>query len=215
MFSVGARPFNSRSRQLYGGWTLAQAGNNMWGKKKFYEMAAKYAPDPEDRADARTWLNLFKRRAKNDPEFKKMVRAAGKPYWKGAVAPALTDPQRKMMWEIFRDQVPFTTDKSSQVLSKMIRSAPYPNWKFMVNYPDLGIPYAAPTNAEPWATYGAKYRDSFRDIDDLGFAQRLAAVRARQQRMSADFPELGLPAPIGYELGAPEQGGMEEANAGP
>ena len=54
MFSVGARPFNSRSRQLYGGWTLAQAGNNMWGKKKFYEMAAKYAPDPEDRADART-----------------------------------------------------------------------------------------------------------------------------------------------------------------
>ena len=215
MFSVGARPFNSRSRQLYGGWTLAQAGNNMWGKKEFYEMAAKYAPDAEDRADARTWLNLYKRRAKNDPAFRKMVRDAGKPYWKGAVSPALTAEQSRMMWELFRDQVPFNTSKNAQVLSKMIRGAPFPNWKFMVNYPDLGAPYAAPTNAEAWATYGPKFLGAYRDIDDLGFAQRLAAVRERQQRMSADFPELGLPPPIGYELGAPvRDDGMGDAGVG-
>ncbi len=64
MFSVGARPFNSRRRQLYGGWTTPLKANTSeadalarWNGKaadfvadtKWASMAEKYALDPATR----------------------------------------------------------------------------------------------------------------------------------------------------------------------
>lgn len=67
MFSVGATPFNSRKRQLYGGWasgvnkeSTEQAAVKAWEDSpaqfvrdtKWASMAEKYAFDPDDRDNA-------------------------------------------------------------------------------------------------------------------------------------------------------------------
>lgn len=188
MFSVGARPFNSRPRQLYGGWTIDQAGDNLWAKKQFYEMSAKYNPDAEARADARTWLRMYKERAKGDKEYQKMVREAGKPYWSKAVMPALSDEQKRAIWNQF-ETMPLSTSPVWQVQSRLIRKAPHPNWKFMRAFPSYGVPQvAADDEAKTWQDYSNTFYAPFRDVEDLGFNRRLAAARARRAKFAADFP---------------------------
>lgn len=191
MFSVGARPFNSRPRQIYGGWTLEGAGDNMWAKKQFYEMSAKYNPDAEARADARTWLRMYKERAKGNKAFQKMVREAGKPYWSKAVMPALPKEQRDALWESFRT-LPLSEAVPFQVTSKLLRSAPHPNWKFMQAFPNYGAPLVADADANKvWNDYAATFMGAFRNVDDLGFNRRLAAARARRAKFTRDFD--GMP----------------------
>lgn len=73
MFSLAAKPFNSKRRQLYGGWTTALNANSTldnsgWqndGAKYFRDtkwasMAEKYATDPRDRDLAATIRSLSK-----------------------------------------------------------------------------------------------------------------------------------------------------------
>lgn len=188
MFSVGARPFNSRARQIYGGWTLNQAGDNLWAKKQYYEMAAKYNPNADARADARTWLRMYKERAKGDKAYQKMVREAGKPYWDKAVMPALTDDQKAALWDSF-EKMPLSTSPIWQVQSRLLRKAPHPNWKFMQAFPSYGVPLVAADDApKTWEAYSGSFYAPFRDVNDLGFNRRLAAARARRAKFAADFP---------------------------
>ena len=193
MFSVGASPYNSRARQLYGGWTLADVGNNMWGKKQYYEMSAKYNPDPDERANARTWLRMYKERAKGDKAYQKTIRAAGKPYWSKAIYPPLTSKQKEDIWNAFT-AVPFSTSLGDQVTSRLIRKSPYPNWKYMYANPSQGVPYAETSDTRDWATYNPIMLGTFRDIDNLGFNRRLREARARRAQFAADFAPPGAAA---------------------
>lgn len=144
MFSVSASPFNSPSRQLYGGWALGnqpgQAGKNIWGQKTYYEMAAKYAPEEKTRKEARAWLRWWREFSKKDPSYKKRLRLAGKPYWKDAIMPSMTDEQKAWIWQQFL-ALPFTTDLNNQRTSAFLRHAPYWNHAVMNARPEVGIPY--------------------------------------------------------------------------
>lgn len=143
MFSVSAEPFNSPRRQLYGGWTLKSAGDNIWGQKTWYEMAAKYAPDEETRKGARQWLRWWREFSKKDPSYKKRLRLAGKDYWAHALKPKMTTAQKAWMWQMFNDdsQVPFSKDDGAQRISSFLRHAPH--WSYPVmNYMAMtGVPY--------------------------------------------------------------------------
>ncbi len=139
MFSVSAEPFNSPRRQLYGGWTLAEAGNNIWGQKTYYEMARKYSSDPDERKAAARWLKWWREFSKKDPSYKKRLRLAGKPYWKDAIMPALKDNQKAWLWQRFIN-VPFKTDLEHQRESAFLRHAPYWNYAVMNEMHQAGVP---------------------------------------------------------------------------
>lgn len=170
MFSVGASPFNSRSRQLYGGWTLAEAGDNLWGQKQFYTMSAKYNPSASERKAAKEWLKAYRAAVKNNPARKKAVRIAGKPYWVDAIMPALSETQKTAIWNRWR-RVPFNTDKINQIDSRMLRRAPYPNFIYMNTEPNLGVPYVPPR--ANIGTYGNdQLTGMYRNMDQIWAAAR-------------------------------------------
>ena len=158
MFSVSATPFNSSSRQLYGGWTLGsgpgQAGNNVWAKKTYYEMARKYGPKDEA-AKARQWLAWWRAKSKEDKTLRKRLRLAGKPFWKDAIRPALTAAQKQFIWDEF-SKLPLSDDVLAQRQSAFLRHSPYPNYLMMNKYADLGVPYIPRTNK----LRGANWNDS-------------------------------------------------------
>lgn len=143
MFSVSAEPFNSRKRQLYGGWTLADAGNNIWAQKQFHEMARKYSTDEAERKAAGQFLSWWRKASKADKTLRKRLRAAGKPFWKDAISPPLTPAQKKWIWDNFKSNVPLSTQLLDQRKSAFFRHAPYPSWPTMNSYEMMGVPYAA------------------------------------------------------------------------
>lgn len=144
MFSVGASPFNSPSRQIYGGWTLdaANQANNLWAKKEYYRMTSKYAPDPDVRKDANKWLKMYRAAIKIRPELKKATRRQGIRYWDKALYPPLTQGQKNMIYRQFLD-LPLSDDVNAQILSRLYRKAPYPNYTIMNRLPMLGVPGVA------------------------------------------------------------------------
>lgn len=180
MFSVSASPFNSPSRQLYGGWTLGneegQAGTNVWAKKTYYEMARKYGPKDEAEK-ARKWLAWWRAASHKDKELKKRLRLAGKPYWQDAIRPALTADQKAYIWDQFT-QLPFSTNVLSQRQSAFLRHAPYPNYLMMNRWAELGVPYIAREDK----IRGSKWKD------ELYFMQR-QAKDANQYRSLAELQE--------------------------
>ena len=140
MFSVGASPFNSRRRQLYGGWTMAEAGQNIWGAKAAAEMEAKYGTGTE-RANARAFLRAYKKLVKDNPELKARVRLQGKPYWEDAIRPELSAAQKADILSRWH-AVPFDAkNRLAHVRASLLRHAPYPNYQIMNAYPSLGVPY--------------------------------------------------------------------------
>ena len=143
MFSVSASPFNSPSRQLYGGWTLGngdgQAGTNVWAKKTYYEMARKYGPK-EEAEKARKWLAWWRAASKEDKSLRKRLRIAGKPFWRDAIRPALTAEQKAYIWDQFT-QMPLSDNVLAQRQSAFWRHAPYPNYLMMNKYAEVGVPY--------------------------------------------------------------------------
>ena len=58
MFSVGASPYNSADSQLYGGWNVDQAGDNIWAKKQAYLMTSRFSPSETARKQANKWLKM-------------------------------------------------------------------------------------------------------------------------------------------------------------
>lgn len=175
MFSVGASPFNSRSRQLYGGWALdgeGGAGANVWGQKQYYTMSARYNPDADERRAAREWLKAYREAVKNNPARKRAVRRQGKPYWVDAILPAMSPEQKAGIWRAWL-ATPFSDRKSDQITSRMLRKAPYPNARLMNTYPLLGVPRLA--KLEGVQDYPAQeVRGMFRNMDDIFFGDRNA-----------------------------------------
>lgn len=207
MFSVGASPFNSRSRQLYGGWALNDAGDNVWGQKQFYTMSARYNPSGDERRAAREWLRAYREAVKNNPARKKAVRRQGKPYWVDAVLPAMTEAQKRGIWQAWL-QTPFSTSKPNQIMSRMVRKAPYPNARMMNTYALLGVPHIVKSEALPDYT-AAETRDMFRNMDDVfGAARGARAARVADIQRALEGAIDALNADAGGE------GGMEEGARG-
>lgn len=203
MFSVGASPFNSPSRQLYGGWALNDAGDNVWGKKQFYSMSARYNPDEGERLKAREWLKAYKEAVRDNPARKRAVRRQGKPYWVDAIYPAMTPAQKRSIWESWL-QVPFATDKPSQIASRMVRKAPYPNSRLMNQYALYGVPMMA--KLEGVDDYpDANILAMFRNMDQVfrtARGARAARVGDIQRALEVAIDALNAPAVQGQGQGA-------------
>lgn len=179
MFSVKATPFNSASRQLYGGWTYDGA-QTLWEKKRWAEMARKYSSDPAERAQASGVLRAYKLLLRSvtpaeKARIQKQVRAQGLPYWRDVIRPAIGANEKGRLWDIFK-AIPAgrTTRDQRRDLSWLAR-APFPNqWKM---------------NTEPW--YGAPYMQripglvdadmtaGLRSIDDVTLARHAARAAGR------------------------------------
>lgn len=178
MFSVGASPFNSRSRQLYGGWALDGAGNNLWGKKQFYTMSARYNPSEAERQRARDWLKAYREVVRNNPARKAAIRREGKPYWVDAILPAMTPAQKASIWQSWL-QVPFTTNKDSQIASRMARKAPFPNARMMNEFALYGVPML-PKREDIEDYTDPELNDMFRNMDTIFRNSRVDPTRTQR-----------------------------------
>ena len=109
MFSVGAEPFNSRDRQLYGGWTLSDTNGiqnpvaKMWAQKKYLEMLSKYGPSPGHRRVGTAGLYHYRQIAKANPGLKKALAKFGRKMTSQAVPPMLMQGTRDAMMNTFRN----------------------------------------------------------------------------------------------------------------
>lgn len=144
MFSVGASPYNSASNQLYGGWSVQQAGDNIWGQKQAYQMMSRFSPSATARKEANKWLKMY-RVAAQDPAFRARVREEGKPYWSSAIMPKMTDAQKRAIYAAWMgtafDQAPAT-----QIRSRLLRKAPYPGATITNFNRMLGVPFLNPND---------------------------------------------------------------------
>lgn len=181
MFSVGASPFNSPSRQIYGGWTLGAANqaNNLWAKKEYYRMTSKYAPDPDARKDANKWLKMYRAAIKINPELKKNVRRQGIGYWDKAIYPPLTDAQKRLLYRQFLD-IPLSEDVNAQILSRLYRKGPYPNYTIMNRLPVLGVPGVSGRNDIDMVSHSWRTRQELQDA-----FKRMARARRGSRSFTA------------------------------
>ena len=148
MFSIGAEPYNSHANQLYGGWSLDEAGNNNWAKKEYYRMVARLSADEEQRKAARKWLKMYKVAIHANPALKTATRDEGKKYWSKAILPKMTDIQKSALLQAFI-RTPLSEDQQAQVLSRLYRKAPFPGASMTAHNRMLGVPYIPPTDAIP------------------------------------------------------------------
>lgn len=188
MFSVGATPFNSKSRQLYGGWTLQEAGQNPWALRQWHEMSAKYNASPNARRASREWLKAY--RALPLPT-RKLVNSTGRPYWNKALKRALTDAQKAQIWDEWQT-IPLSADDGyQQWRSAMMRHAPYPSVAAISTYPYTTAP--ASVKVEGYNDLTAQDIGNYiRTAEELA-ADRRAARRTMRERMAAEMQELMLP----------------------
>lgn len=127
MFSVSASPFNSRPRQLYGGWTLSDIGmgdvfntrewNNiaaqyqaapekLYRDSKWASMAMKYSPDPDDARRAKAIKGILKGRLatfRQDPAFKAAYALSLAGRRSPAKKPPLPGASKVALWRKFLD----------------------------------------------------------------------------------------------------------------
>ena len=181
MFSVGASPFNSPSRQIYGGWTLDDAtrANNLWAKKEFYRMTSKYSRNEADRKAANRWLKMYRAAIHADRGLSKRVRRQGMPFWDKAIYPPMTDAQKQAIYQAFLGQ-PLSDDQGHQILSRLIRKSPYPNYTIMARNPDLAVPWVQGTQNLPYVP------GRWRTLDDLKAAFKAMAGRGNRSYTAAD-----------------------------
>lgn len=133
MFSVGATPYNSRSRQLYGGWTLEDASAaqspamRAWAKKKYYEMAAKFGPTPGARRAAKAYHTMYTDEINANPALSRQVMKIGRLMGKNAVRPAMTDAQRASIFNFFRGNVKLDQmyEPEMQQMFSAVQRAPF------------------------------------------------------------------------------------------
>ena len=141
MFSVGATPFNSRDRQIYGGWTPEQAGDNLYALRKAYEMRAKYSTDPNIAVAAKNWMRSYRRLQKSMPGVMRAAlnrsrKALG--FQKYRIKPMTPEQKQAILdaWELvdINDKTPEGSYK------RKLFSSTYPPYGFMIQYPDLQRP---------------------------------------------------------------------------
>lgn len=119
MFSVGAEPFNSRSRQLYGGWALDEAQaiqdpmDRLWAEKKYFQIAGKLAPNAAMRRLANIIHQNYVDRIKADPALKDAFRKVGRRKSRLARAPMLDDDDRVPLWNDFVTNMRVPGDKDA------------------------------------------------------------------------------------------------------
>ena len=145
MFSVTARPFNSKARQLYGGWTVAEAQNarNLWALRKAMTMESKYGSNPQDLLAARRWLRDYKATYKSNPVGMRLAmnrarRALG---FEPVRKRPLPKTQKDAILAYWRS-IPLN-DKSqlASLRRNLISKAPYPPYGYLIQHPHFAYPF--------------------------------------------------------------------------
>lgn len=194
MFSVGATPFNSRARQIYGGWTVAQAGDNLWGLYKANSMRARYGPPGAATDAAKEWMKNWRRASKRNPAgTRAALRAAAGDWLKQRKRRPLTDEQKAEIlagWEA----VPFELSPENAFNVSLYSGATYPDWRRLMISPELSYPKVVPDMAdadrlgkntgEILATPDAYYANYDEYVQAL--RERLAAARAARGQAPID-----------------------------
>lgn len=207
MFSVGATPFNSKSRQLYGGWTLQEAGQNPWALRQWHEMSAKYNASPNARRASRDWLKAYRALPLAT---RKIVNSSGRPYWNKALKRALTDAQKAQIWDEWQT-IPLSADDGyQQWRSAMMRHAPYPSVAAISTYPYTTAPESVKIEGYPDLT-AQDIGNYIRTAEELA-ADRRAARRTMRERIAAEMQEMMRPQIEGM-LAAPAARGLQRAAA--
>lgn len=142
MFSVAARPFNSKARQLYGGWTPEEAAGNLWGMRKAYDMIAKYGTDPGEVQEAKSWLKAYRKARKDNPVLiRQAMNATRKLAGLGRYYPKpLTKAQKDAILQYWQS-IPFS-DKSplASYRRALVSKAPYPPYGYLIANPHFARP---------------------------------------------------------------------------
>lgn len=207
MFSVGASPFNSRGRQLYGGWTLEEAGNNPWALKQWHEMSAKYNASPTARKTSRLWLKTYRTLPLAT---RKAVNSSGRRYWDKALKKALTDAQKAQIWQEWQSIPLSATDGFEQWRSSMMRHAPFPSVAAISTYPYTTAPASVKIEGYDDLT-AATIGDYIRTAEDLK-ADRRAARAAMRNAAAAELQAMLQPQIEGM-MAAPVAPGLRRAVA--
>lgn len=144
MFSVGATPFNSKARQLYGGWTVkeAQDANNIWALRKAMAMESKYGTSAADVLAARKWLRDYNETRKSNPQGMRLaMNQARRALGLGVVRKRpLSKEQKEAILTYWRnislaDKSPLATYRRS-----LISRVPYPSYGYLIQHPDFQFP---------------------------------------------------------------------------
>lgn len=193
MFSVGAKPFNSEARQLYGGWTADQAGNNLWGLYKANSMQARYGPPGPATDAAKLWMKNWRKASRENPRgTRAALRASAGDWLKQRKRKPLSAAQKNAILADW-NSIPFVITPESAYNVSLVSGATYPSWRRLMLHPELTFPYDEPdpvmqgrearSSAEilavPDAFYNNydEYRQALRDRLDAMRANRAAAAR--------------------------------------
>lgn len=197
MFSVGATPFNSKARQLYGGWTIAGAGDNLWAQYKANSMQARYGPPGAVTEAAKEWMKNWRRASRQNPAgTRAALRAAAGDWLKQRKRRPLTPDQKARIlagWEA----VDYNLTPENAYNVSLYTGATYPDWRRLMISPELSYPEVIADMAdqdrlgkntgEILATPDAYYEN----YDDYvqALRERLAAARAArgQQPINRDL----------------------------
>lgn len=193
MFSVGASPYNSQARQLYGGWTVGQAGNSLWGQYKANSMQARYGAPGAATTAAKAWMKDWRRASKLNPAATRAaLRASAGDWMKQRKRRPLSAEQKAQIlagWEA----VPFELSPANAYNASLYSGATYPAWTRLMASPELTYPMVEPDMAdaerlgkntgEILATPDAYYADYAEYVQAL--KDRLAAIRPQAAPISA------------------------------
>lgn len=196
MFSVGASPYNSGPRQLYGGWTLAQAGRDPWAMRQWYLMSSKYNPDEQARKDARAWLRAYKELPLGT---RKAFTKEGRKYWNLAIKPGLSAEQKAAIWDMWQAAPLSDSNPREQFMSMLLRHAPFPSTRSLNMYGNLTAPLSVKTDAirdlddESWPSQYRSFDDMWQAARRTGRERRAAR---RERAMNQILASISGAAPI-------------------
>lgn len=188
MFSVGASPFNSKDRQLYGGWTADQAQGNLWGLYKANSMQARYGPPGPATDAAKLWMKNWRKASKENPRATRAaLRASAGDWLKQRKRKPLSAEQKHAILADW-NSIPFVISPESAYNVGLVSGATYPSWRRLMLHPELTYPYDEPdpamqgresrTSAQILGTPDAYYNDYNEYRQAL--RDRLREMRARR-----------------------------------
>lgn len=220
MFSVGASPFNSRSRQLYGGWTLDEAGRDPWAMRQWYLMSSKYNPDENERKTARAWLRAYRELPLGT---RKAFTKEGRKYWNLAIKPGLSAEQKQAIWDLWQATPLSDSNPTTQFVSSLLRHAPFPSTRSLNMYPNLTAPLSIKTDAIPdldaatWPTQYRTFANMWEAARATGRARRQARRTAAMNDILASIagPAPALPADVGVPPPLPNSAAIRELGLDP
>lgn len=188
MFSVGASPFNSRARQLYGGWTQDQARGNLWGMYKANSMQARYGAPGKATDDAKAWMKEWRQAAKLNPKgTRAALRSAAGDWLKQRKRKPLSAEQKKAILDYW-NAIPYEITPENAYSVSLASGATYPAWTRLMLNPELTYPMVEPdeddmtrlaaNNADILSTPDAYYADYAEYVDAL--RERLKEMRQKR-----------------------------------